>query len=207
MAKLHLCAQIYLVAPCKLHAMNIIFANSVKAIFGECGLDFRYVMQLLHSLYDLVGRYKPQQVMLMWEVTSGEPPPGKICKAAVLTIWGWVNVAAQHLKDNWVQWRALAQGALNSTTVNTASGKIASSILSLIDETKIRCDLYFMVAFSQSYFVRHMNWLQMIDKRAGNLGYLSRHMPVTTYLIIHDLDNLANGWEDYHHYQEFTEFA
>jgi hypothetical protein len=118
-----------------------------------------------------------------------------------------VNVAAQHLKDNWVQWRALAQGALNNTTANTASGKIASSILSLMDETKIQCNLYLMVAFSRSYFVRHMKWLQIIDERAGDFGYLSCHMPVRTYLIIHDLDNLANGWEDDHHYKEFTELA
>jgi hypothetical protein len=133
MAKLYLCAQIYFVAPCTLHAMNLIFANSVKAIFGEGGLDYRNVMQLLHSLHDLVGRYEPQQVLLMWEATSGKPPPGKISKA-VLTRWWWVNVAAQHLKDNWVQWRALAQGALNITTANTASGKIASSILCLMDQ-------------------------------------------------------------------------
>jgi hypothetical protein len=68
-------------------------------------------------------------------------------------------------------------------------------------------DVYFMVAFSQSYFVKHMKWLQMIDKRAGDFGYLSCHMPVKTYLVIHDLDNLANGWEYDLHYQEFTELA
>jgi hypothetical protein len=155
MARLLLCSGIYFIAPCTLHGMNLIFANSVKAVFGEGGLDYRNVMQLMHSLYDLVGRYEPQQVRLMWEAACGEAPPGKISKA-VLTRWWWVNVAAQHLKDNWVQWRALAQGALNNTTANTAAGKIASSILSLMDERKIQCDLYFMVAFSRSYFVRHI---------------------------------------------------
>jgi hypothetical protein len=129
---------------------------------------------------------------MMWEAAYGEPPPGKISKA-VLTRWWWVNVAAQHLKDNWVQWRALAQGALNDTAANTAAGKIASSILSLMDETKIRCDLCFMVAFSRTYFVRHMKWLQMIDERAGDFGCVSRHMPVRTCLIVRDLEELANG--------------
>jgi hypothetical protein len=75
--------------------VNLIFANSVKAIFGKSGMDYRNVMQLLHSLYDLVGWYKPQQVMLMWEATSdGKPPPGKISKT-VFTSWWWVNVASQ----------------------------------------------------------------------------------------------------------------
>ena len=104
-----------------------------------------------------------------------------------------VNVAAQHLKDNWVQWRALAMGALNNTTANTAAGKIASSISSPMNETKTRCNLYFMVAFSRTYFVRHMRWLQMIDARAGNFGYVSRHMPVRTpYLIVRGLKEVAN---------------
>ena len=69
-------------------------------------------MQLMRSLCDLVGRCKLQQVQLMWEVARGEPPPRKISKAA-LTRWWRVSVAAQHLKDDWAQWRALAQGALN----------------------------------------------------------------------------------------------
>jgi hypothetical protein len=57
--------------------------------------------------------------MLMWEATSGKPPPGMINKV-VLPIWWWVNVASKHLKDNWVQWQALTQGALNTTTVKIA---------------------------------------------------------------------------------------
>jgi hypothetical protein len=57
--KLNLCSvPTYFVAPCTLHGMNLIFANSVKGVFGEGGLDYRNVMQLLHSLYDLVGRYE-----------------------------------------------------------------------------------------------------------------------------------------------------
>jgi hypothetical protein len=79
------------------------FANPVKAVFGKGGPDCRNAMQLMHSLCDLVGRCEPQQVRLMWEAACSEPPPGKISKAA-LTGWWWVNVAAQHLKDNWVQW-------------------------------------------------------------------------------------------------------
>jgi hypothetical protein len=118
-----------------------------------------------------------------------------------------VNVAAQHLKDNWVQWRALAPGALNNTTANAAAGKSASSILSPMDETKIRCDLCFMVAFSRTYFVRHMKWLQMIDERAGDFGCVSCHMPVRTHLMVCDLEELANGWDDDEHYQDFTDLG
>jgi hypothetical protein len=66
--KLNLCSvPTYFVAPCTLHGMNLIFANSVKGVFGEGGLDYRNVMQLLHSLYDLVGWYEHHELLLMWE--------------------------------------------------------------------------------------------------------------------------------------------
>ena len=43
-----------------------------------------------------------------------------------------------------------SQGALNSMKANAAAGKIATSILSLMDKTKIQFDLYlFMVTFSR----------------------------------------------------------
>jgi hypothetical protein len=162
--KLNLCsAPTYFVAPCTLHGVNLIYANLVKGVFGEGGLDYRNVMQLLHSLYDLVGRYERHELHLMWKSVNGRPPSNKISKG-VFTRWWWVNVAAQHLKDNWNQWLALCKAALNSTTANTVAGKNASSTISLMAEEKLRCNLHFMVAFSKSYFVKHMTWLQCIDK-------------------------------------------
>jgi hypothetical protein len=136
-------------------------------------------MQLLHSLYDLVGGYEHHGLHLIWESVNGRPPPNKISKV-VLTRWWWVNVAAQHLKDYRNQWLALSKTALNNTTANTAAGKVASSIISLMSEEKLRCDLHFTVAFSKSYFVKHMTWLQCIDEQSGDFGYLSCHMLVQT---------------------------
>ena len=57
-----------------------------------------------------------------------------------------------------------------------------TSVLSLVDETKIGCDLCFMVAFSRACFgARHVKWLQMIDERAGDFGCVSCHVPVRTH--------------------------
>jgi hypothetical protein len=100
-------------------------------------------MQLLHSLYDLVGRYEHHQLHLMWESVNGRPPPNKISKAVLTSRW-WRPAP----KDNWNQWLALSKAALNNTTANTAAGKIASSITSLMSEEKLRCDLHFIDAFS-----------------------------------------------------------
>jgi hypothetical protein len=202
--KRSLCNNIYFVAPCTLHGMNLIFANGVKASFGEGGLECRNVMQLLHSLYDLVGRYEKGEAALMWEDVNGEQPPNKISKA-VLTRWWWVNVAAQHLKDNWEAWKAMARAGLNATTASTAAGKIASTILSLMAEEKIKLDLYFIVAFSKAYFVKHMQWLQKRDERAKGHGYVSRHMPVRTYLITSELHDLSNSWESHALFKDFVQ--
>jgi hypothetical protein len=202
--KRSLCSTIYFVAPCSLHGMNLIFANGVKAAFGEGGLECRNIMQLMHSLYDLVGRYEKGEAALMWEDVNGEQPPNKISKA-VLTRWWWVNVAAQHLKDNWEAWKAMARAGLNATTASTAAGKIASTILSLMAEEKIKLDLYFIVAFSKAYFVKHMEWLQKKDERAKGHGYVSRHMPVRTFLITSELEDLSNGWESHVCFKDFVQ--
>jgi hypothetical protein len=54
----------YFVVPCTLHGMNLIFANLVKGVFGESGLDYRNIMQLLHYLYNLVGRYEYHELSI-----------------------------------------------------------------------------------------------------------------------------------------------
>jgi hypothetical protein len=74
---------IYFVPPCTLYGMNLIFANSLKGVLGEGSLDYMHVMQLLHSLYDLVGWYEHQELHLMWESVNGRPLPNKISKAVV----------------------------------------------------------------------------------------------------------------------------
>jgi hypothetical protein len=93
---------------------------------------------------------------------------------------------------------------LNSTAANATAGKIGSSVISLMSEEKLIRDLHFMVAFSKSYFVKHMTWLQCIDKRSGDFGYVSPHMPVQMYIILRDLKKLASSWEDDICFAEFT---
>jgi hypothetical protein len=64
-----------------------------------------------------------------------------------------------------------------------------------------------MVAVSKSYFVKHTTWLQSIDERSGDFGYLSPHMPVRTYIIMRDLEKLVSSWEDNPCFAEFKALA
>ena len=196
----------YSVANCTLHALQMAFANPVKEIFGEGGLDRRNVMQLIHSCYDLQSCFEKTEREMKWEIANGTPPPEAISKA-VLTRWWHVNTAAQHLKKNWQQWRIFATGCLNATTADTAPGKISSSILSLMDESKIHCDLLFICAYSKAFFTPHMEWLQGHDDVAKDFGYRSRDMATRSYIIHRDLTTMQANWETMPEYHEFVEEA
>jgi hypothetical protein len=64
-------------------------------------------------------------------------------------------------------------GEATKRQLRSAAGKITPSILSLVIEEKLACDVNFMVAFSKSYFVKHMTWLQCIDEQSGDFGHLA----------------------------------
>ena len=116
-----------------------------------------------------------------------------------------MNKAAEHLLENWSGWQQPSQGALNSTTAATAAGKIASNILSLMEEKKIKLDLICIVCFSKVYFFKHMKWIQIVDKRSKGHGYVARHMPVRTYIIVTELKKLANTWETSQAFKPFVD--
>jgi hypothetical protein len=48
-----LCKEVYHVANCTLHAIQLTLSNPVKVAFMEGGLEKRSMMQMLHSMYDL----------------------------------------------------------------------------------------------------------------------------------------------------------
>ena len=52
---------------------------------------------------------------MTWELANGTPPD-KVISKAVLTRWWHVNVASQHIQDNWSEWEQFAQISLNSIT-------------------------------------------------------------------------------------------
>mgnify|MGYP006965230816 CR=1 FL=1 len=202
--ELGLTEEEYAVANCTLHALQMAFANPIKEIFGEGGLDRRNVMQLIHSCYDLQSCFEKTEGEMKWEIANGAAPDKAISKA-VLTRWWHVNTAAQHLKNNWQQWRIFATGCLNATTADTAPGKISSSILSLMEEPKIYCDLLFICGYSKAFFVPHMEWLQDHDAIAGDFGYRARDMPVRAYIIVRDLTKMSTEWENMAEFKEFVD--
>jgi hypothetical protein len=140
----------------------------------------------------------------MWKLALGEEgeealgdiedwdTPNRM-SAAVLTRWWYVNTAVVHLLKNWDEWHILARKSLYSTTSDTKRGKIASSILSLMKEKKIRADAEFVKAVSLSFFNHHLLWLQGYDEIAKDVGYRCRSMVERCYLMTEDLSKLRDG--------------
>jgi hypothetical protein len=52
--------------------------------------------------------------------------------------------------------------------------------------------------------VKHMEWLQKKDERAKGHGYVSCHMPVRTFLITSELQDLSDSWESHDSFKDFV---
>jgi hypothetical protein len=202
--------DLYFVLPCTIHAWQRALQNGMEMVFGLGGLGTRNMLQLVHSCYDLQQCFPGDELDAMWTLTlekavggtEGEASdhdqenPNRM-SAAVLTRWWYVNTAVVHLLENWDSWREMAQKCLNSSKSNTKLGKIASSMLSLMCEPKIRADAEFVKAVSLSFFNRHLLWLQGFDEIAKDTGYRCRNMVERYFLMMEDLDKLGDGgWRD-----------
>jgi hypothetical protein len=202
---------LYFVLPCTIHAWQRALQNGMESVFGVGGLGTRNLLQLVHSCYDLQQCFPGDELDAMWTLilekavggTEGEASdhdqenPNRM-SAAVLTRWWYVNTAVVHLLENWESWREMAQKCLNASTSSTKLGKIASSILSLMAEPKIRADAEFVKAVSLSFFNRHLLWLQGYDEIAKDTGYRCRNMVERYFLMMEDLDKLGGdgGWRE-----------
>jgi hypothetical protein len=133
----------------------------MESVFGLGGLGTRNLLQLVQSCYDLQQCFPGEELSAIWKLALGEEggaalrdtddweSPNRMSDD-VLTRWWYVNTAVVHLIKHWEAWNTLAQKSLNSTKSDTKLGKIASSILSLMDEPKIRADAEFVKAVSLS---------------------------------------------------------
>ena len=140
-------------------------------------------MQMVHCCYDLQGCLSQKERKLVWTIANESPPPNKI-SAAVLTQWWYVNMASQHCKENWSEWKRYKTCLFSWTMASTKVEKLASSLLSLMEETQIYTDLLFICAFSKSFFVKHFKWLQGSDSNADNFGFRSHDMAVHSFVVI-----------------------
>ena len=163
------------VTGCALHALQLGFANGMKAAFSKGGLEMHMLLQLPHGCCDLQLCFPGNKPGLVWAMAADCLPP-EMMLAAVSTHWWHVNTACKHLELHWGEWHEFATRMLAATKANTETGQIASSVLLLMGEPVMFLDLLFANAFSDSFFVHHFEWLQAHDAVTKDHRHCSRDM-------------------------------
>ena len=134
----------------------------------------------------------------------------KKIQVPILTRWGTAGKAAKVVCDDETMsiYKKIAQWTVNRFSSSNAGNKIASSILSLMEEPLILSDAKLSNAFMSYYFNEHYCWMERGDPAlGGTLGFLSRHMLVRFYIMSRQLKAAMNGgWKAIDAFKEFKEF-
>ena len=102
-------------------------------------------------------------------------------------------------------WENICIGIRNSLRSNSASMKIASCTLNLLQKPMIINDLELLVAFHRAFLFPHFQFLQLGDPRTGNkASFIARHIAVRYFLMIEDLEKKeGNEWMNHEMFISF----
>jgi hypothetical protein len=105
----------------------------------------------------------------------------------------------------------LLEGAIEHRNANkseTKVNKIASQIISLMNESTIISDLYLIEAYCSFFLDKHFAWMQKGDKFVGGEpGYISRHLAVRYFIMQSDLSRgLKNKWKILDEFRRFNSY-
>ena len=195
----------YLVGFCTLHTLQLTLANALEKTVGTGGLGKRNAVQLLHSIYDLqecmeFGLWKKEWNKAKDEVSvDGEANNFKFQKipAPIITRWWTIGNAAQFLVHFATICRQVAENVRNWTGSGsslTKATKIASGVISIMNEERIISDVKLIADFYSIFCAPHFSWMQKGDKKIGGTpGFLGRHMLSRYFLMYSCLDKLRDG--------------
>jgi hypothetical protein len=134
----------------------------------------------------------------------------KKIQAPILTRWGTVGLAASFVCDDDTMkiYKNIAQWTVNKFTSSSAKNKIASSILSLMEEPLILSDANLVHGFMNYYFNEPYCRFEKGDPALGNtLGFLSRHMFVRYFVMSSQLKHaMDGGWKTIKEFSVFAKF-
>jgi len=150
----------FLTNSCTLHLMQLLLTNPTKTYFGEGGLDLRTALQLFHSIYylqDAVGDVLKKYLHLAWEkLYPGVVIPAELTHhlpEPVMTRWWTVFEASYFAYKYWDVFHLVSRIVAECSNTNEMRNKIASNIISLMEEPLIYSDTAFFSDFHVSDLV------------------------------------------------------
>ena len=202
----------YLVGSCTLHNIQTALRNAVVNVLGEGGSDdgeYRMnVMQLLHGAYNLQNWHEIEELKEIWKFVQTLDENAltfKKLEEPVLTRWWLVGACAASFKESMHIWENICIGIRNSSRSNSASMKIASCTLNLLQKPVIINDLELLVAFHRAFLFPHFQSLQLGDPRTGNkASFIARHIAVRYFLMIEDLEKMEG--DEWMNHEMFISF-
>ena len=144
------------------------------------------VMQMLHGAYNLQNWQEDGELKQLWTYLSVDEACQKIKKLEepIMTRWWLVGACACSFKESMITWRKICKAIRNSAPSGSASSKIASCTLNLIDSPIIVNDLHLMCFFHEAFLFKHFNFLQLDDKRASKTPSFQARLLLVRYLLM-----------------------
>jgi len=98
----------------------------------------------------------------------------------------------------------MALSVVAATKTTERENKVASGLVTLMNEPMIHSDLLFLATFSEHFLDVHMKWYGSKDDNIGELGFLIFHQFVRYFIMQQELKNLENGgWETHPDFELF----
>lgn len=201
----NMCHPHYLVATCSLHNLQTCLRNAVVNVLGEGGMDEKgepvmNVMQMLHGAYNLQNWQETEELNQLWEYLQEDDVDTikfRRLEEPVMTRWWLVGACACSFSESIYQWRKICNAIRNSAPSGSASSKIASCTLNLIDSKPIRNDLQLIVSFHTTFLFPHFKYLQTGDVASGATpSFQARHLLVRLFLMQDDLKEIKKKWKE-----------
>jgi hypothetical protein len=198
---------------CGLHDNQSEFRLPIEHFIGPGGLDNRNAIQAEHAVYDLFKVFKelsgswPKMISVLW--TDDNPNtdvPKELMNAIqepVITRWWTIGKLARFLIKYWTTVRRMAISVINSSKTDQRDNKIASGLVSLMDEPCIHADVAFIAAHAKQYLDKHMLWYQREDPNLREPGFLTFHRCLRYFVKVKQLEDLAANWQQNDAFKEY----
>jgi hypothetical protein len=97
--------QNYLIATCSIHAWQRVLGNAIKGCSGPGGMYMRVLLQMIHTVFQLQGKFEVKEFKAIWE-SHTDKEYEKLDKPNI-GCWESVGDAGCNLWENWDAWHKM----------------------------------------------------------------------------------------------------